>query len=562
MRILPLMLILFSGCATAQKTTVPANAPGYIVHYDVYNNDQKVSRQPMPVLTQNNVVYLGRENDKIQTYVDFGRRELVTITSLDDQRFKSIESFDSLPQPRMENEMDTVLGYPLKKMVFSSFSNTIEAWYTNSLPFAISPNASYVAPGNGAILKLRINGNRVWQASKIEALTAAQSRPYEYASAKTLTAPEMEEMKIRGRYEVVKVFENEQINFEEIQSPKDLAQMETGKTYRFSSGTIIVKKIDISKWKGKNVSVFARMTTSSQGDAYDRTGSIFMIPAQTTGKTLMNGLVGGAESMPSFTGNDSVVYYGMRSQPGFEPAIEWMRFFTPFGVGHFNTRRVINNYPWANEAYYKQDVSALFPQDQDAIWVGAYIGNYDKGGHRLSLELDIYPEGSRDSATKYMYPVFNAVNLMEMSGQRYARFFRGDTLSVEFNIPAGLKDAYLLYTTTGHGGWGNGDEFVPKTNQLLVDGKPFYTMVPWRTDCATYRLLNPASGNFGSGLSSSDLSRSNWCPGTITPPVYIPLSGLPAGNHRLQVVIDQGADEGSSFSFWNVSGMLIGNLAK
>ena len=85
--------------------------------------------------------------------------------------------------------------------------------------------------------------------------------------------------------------------------------------------------------------------------------------------------------------------------------------------------------------------------------------------------------------------------------------------------------------------------------------------VPWRTDCATYRLSNPASGNFSNGLSSSDLSRSNWCPATITPPKFIPLDHLNPGNHTIQVVIDQGEDEGSSFNHWSVTGVLTGQMS-
>jgi hypothetical protein len=71
-------------------------------------------------------------------------------------------------------------------------------------------------------------------------------------------------------------------------------------------------------------------------------------------------------------------------------------------------------------------------------------------------------------------------------------------------------------------------------------------------------LYNPASGNFQDGLSSSDLSRSNWCPGTVTNPNFILLGDLKAGKHTIQVKIPQGASEGTSFSSWNVSGTLLG----
>jgi hypothetical protein len=39
-----------------------------------------------------------------------------------------------------------------------------------------------------------------------------------------------------------------------------------------------------------------------------------------------------------------------------------------------------------------------------------------------------------------------------------------------------LKNAQLRYTTTGHGGWENGDEFVPKANSIFIDGKRYFLL--------------------------------------------------------------------------------------
>jgi hypothetical protein len=99
---------------------------------------------------------------------------------------------------------------------------------------------------------------------------------------------------------------------------------------------------------------------------------------------------------------------------------------------------------------------------------------------------------------------------------------------------------------------------VKRINKIYIDGKEIFRIIPWREDCGTYRLNNPASGNFGNGLSSSDLSRSNWCPGTITTPYYIPLEDLKPGKHKVEIDIDQGPDEGQGFNSWNISGSLIG----
>lgn len=131
-------------------------------------------------------------------------------------------------------------------------------------------------------------------------------------------------------------------------------------------------------------------------------------------------------------------------------------------------------------------------------------------------------------------------------------------LTVTANIPQNVNNLQLRYITSGHGGWSGGDEFNQKQNEIFADCKSIYHFIPWRTDCGTFRLLNPSSGNFANGLSSSDLSRSNWCPGSLTPPVYIPLPNLKLGQHIFKVAIPIGQREGSAFSAWNVSGCLIG----
>ena len=266
------------------------------------------------------------------------------------------------------------------------------------------------------------------------------------------------------------------------------------------------------------------------------------------------------EVLPSFFDNKGKEYHAFRLESNFHPALEWMRFFTSFGVDHYNDKRVINNYPWKNTATYEQDITSLIPSETQEIWVGVFIGNYHKGGHIVSLDLEFFPAfDSEKQNDQWLLPLFNTVNIMEMSGQQYPRLFNNDTLEIDFELPDKLEDLQLLFTTTGHGGWGGGDEFNPRLNRIFIDGKKVFEIVPWRTDCAKYRLYNPASGNFSNGMSSSDFSRSNWCPATSTPPYFIPLNELQAGKHKMSIIIDQGEDEGSGFNAWSISGVLTAN---
>jgi len=368
--------------------------------------------------------------------------------------------------------------------------------------------------------------------------------------------------KINSRYTELEVFKDEIINFDATLSAPEEELLQENQTYHFSKGSVIMKKIKLSSALRNSGHVFAKLSCKSNGDAYDRTGSVFIIPVSQE-LSVLSAYQYGLDKLPIYIDNQDNQYQGIIKEENYQPPIEILRFFTSFGADHFNEKRKINNYLWADDVTYIQEISSLIPSDEQEIWVGVFIGNYDKGGHKISLELNFYPsfdEEETKKSVRYIQPLFSTVNTLEMSGQNYGKLFKNDTLRVNFEITENIENFQLLYTTTGHGGWEGGDEFNPKLNQIFIDGKEVFKIVPWQTDCATYRLSNPASGNFGNGLSSSDLSRSNWCPATLTPPYMVPLGRLEQGSHILEVVIDQGEDEGNSFNHWGVSGVLTGQI--
>jgi hypothetical protein len=285
-----------------------------------------------------------------------------------------------------------------------------------------------------------------------------------------------------------------------------------------------------------------------------------MIPTDKK-QSFLDGLNNGADKLPVYENGNGKKYQGIAATADYNPPVELMRFFTPFGVKHFNDRVTLKNKNWQDSVYYRQEISdyASLLSDQE-VYIGAFIGNYDKGGHLISMNVTIHNDEDLNKPLKKLIPLFNTLNIMEMTGQEYSTLFDSENgLEVEFELTENLKNAQLRYITTGHGGWENGDEFVQKKNMVLIDGKVVFDLIPWREDCGSYRLYNPVSGNFQNGLSSSDYSRSNWCPGTVTNPYLIDLGELKAGKHKVKVIIPQGKSEGSSFSAWNVSGVLIGD---
>ncbi|MFV0378718.1 MAG: PNGase F N-terminal domain-containing protein [Mangrovibacterium sp.] len=492
-------------------------------------------------------------------FIDYGQAKVFRqATFMDGASYFSTTDVQPLEGFKAEGSAEEILGYTCQKYTGSSFSNKIELWVTTEAGIQGSPMTGFVWPG-GLVLKYQRNDNAGWQATAVT-LDKKNKTPLSLMPASMGTEISQLEFSQRLANAFVKtipVFTRQQISWgATINNPKGEY---TDSVYRFAGGTIALKRVKLPPAPDGST-VFAELTEQSNGDAYDRTGSVFLVP---TGKarSFLEGLKNGVGSLPHLTGKDGKVYQGIVKTADYDPLIELMRFFTPFGVRHFNDKRNVG-IAWDDSVSYKTDLSDLLPLLRGEVWIGVFVGNYDKGGHTVSLNLKYYlnEQEKPQSPDKKFWaePVFNTTNVMEMAGQEYGTLFGTDTLTVEFEVPEGIKTVNFRYITTGHGGWGGGDEFVPKKNELFIDGTPFFTFTPWRVDCGTYRASNPASGNFWNGLSSSDYSRSGWCPGTVSYPYFTSISGLAPGKHRIHVFIPQGERDGGSFSAWNISGLFYG----
>lgn len=555
-----LLVVMASFTVLSQK-----KPEAFEVKYDTYENEKKLDEQ-YRFFYEKGIVYLSKMESRIQNYTDFNRKENNNTLNDEKKTFRKVTPFESLPKPSFDERNKPILGYSCRFASFSYFSNKIDVWFTDDAQVKGSPYNNYLPSENALVMEISVNGSLRMKIHSIEKVksfpVAMRQRDLEIP----VNDAEFEELKINTRFTRLSVFDKEIVNFDPSILPSQDSLLPLDSVFHFSKGTVIMKKVKISENLRKNEFVFAKLSCRSNGDAYDRTGSLFMIPVQDSNQiSMLSAMQFGLEKLPILKDNNGADYQGIVKERNFTPPVEWMRFFTSFGAKYFNEKREINNYVWEENVTYKQDISKLFPNNVSEIWVGVFVGNYDKGGHVVSLELDFYPSfESLDSleSEKYIAPLFSTVNTLEMSGQNYGGLFGNDTLKLNFTVPTNAKNLQLLYTTTGHGGWEGGDEFNPRMNRIFIDGKEIFSIVPWRTDCATYRFFNPASGNFENGLSSSDLSRSNWCPATLTPPYQIPLTDLKPGEHILEVVIDQGKNEGNNSNHWNVSGVLVGELSR
>ena len=546
-KLLFIVLLLVYGSSFSQN---------YKITYLKSSNGSLIENQdPILAFTSSEVTQIGSQsifNGKADfpneiIFVDRKTNSFSQVADLD--ATKTINSKDSVSLGKQTfeylNDTKKILGYNCKKAKTIVNSNNIELWYTNELKVKGAP--TILGQNLGLVLEMVRNGNFVIKATKIERIKMFPTDPDLSKSIDMLT---YKDLLWKSRFTTINVFKDQVINFSSEAKSND-------SILRFANGTIAVRKVKIPEIKVGS-QIFVDVTEQSNGDAYDRTGSFFIIPNNKT-LSFLDGLQNGSKTLPIYNNGNGKEYQGVVATENYNPVVELMRFFTPFGVKQYNNLQ-LKDKTWAENVLYRQDVSDLRSLlSNQEVWFGINIGNYDKGGHKVSANITIHDEEENKVIPTEIVPLFCTNNIMEMAGQEYGTMFSSDKgLEVTFKLDKPMKNCKLRYITTGHGGWENGDEFVPKKNTIYLDGKETFCFTPWRQDCGSYRLSNPASGNFPNGLSSSDYSRANWCPGTVTNPIFIDLGDLEAGNHTLQIKIQQGLPEGSSFSSWNISGVLIG----
>jgi Peptide-N-glycosidase F, N terminal/Peptide-N-glycosidase F, C terminal len=519
-------------------------------------NDVDMPRLVLEYSSASNIAHYTNAQGE-EFYLDYSAgKTYQTFLLKDKSRITTIEELANYPVPDLTDKTAVIHGYNCRKAKVVIRSNNIEIWYTTEGGFKGTPSIN-IGPNLGFVLKIVRNGNFEISAEKVEIYEDPSGLAIPTELGEVLDMPGYKEKVTEDNFTTVRIFTDEIINFgDTIVNPEPNA---SNITYRFSKGTVILKKVFLPE-NNQGYTVFAELTEKSNGDAYDRTGSLFILDGR--GINYLKAFTDGLESLPVYNTPSEKSYRGFTLTDEYFPPIELIRFITPFGIGHYNSQVTVKGIKWEDSVTYKQDVTDIVTAISGEVWFGVFIGCYDKGGHNVSFKLKYHPEEPGIEQKKVFYlPIINTLNIMEASGQEYPTIFGTDTLKVKVLVPEGVKDLKLRYISTGHGGWEHGDEFSKKMNEIFVDGKPVYKFIPWRDECGMYRKYNPASGNFPNGISSSDYSRSGWCPGSTSVPVEIPLSDLKPGEHTFSVFIPMGKPEGTSFSAWNVSAVLLGVFA-
>ena len=551
-----ILLLAVPLVAMAQNVKIPKGANEFI-YWQIEYGEQNDTTE----------VYVHRDGDVITIVTQQPKGKLIpgyaqTVTKVDyAQDSITVNAYydDSIYFYRTGfSRSDIEWRHDGNKHICSINSNTLEFEMDERAPVNVTP-LPYYGLNKGVLRSFTRNGQKRLVLAKAKKVDWGICRPSSIIlPSRRVTPRELDRIMKERLVVTTRIFDHEQICWGKKNAHIDggIRAIPADTVLHYAGGTLILKKVKLPRLP-HHYQHFVEIHQQSNGDAYDRTGSLFIV---TPG--FFEGINQHPDSLPTFVGRDGQRYQGMISQTGYDAPLELVRFFTPFGVGHFNERMKGYGIDWRDETYYRQEITDLYHFDDDVV-IGAWIGNYDGGGHIVTVDIKSYPNDytipeDNTEVSGLALPCFNTCNVLEMAGQNYGKLFATDSLTVIFKLYPETKSARLRYISTGHGGWGEGDEFVPKQNTILIDDKPAFTHTPWRQDCGCYRDLNPVSGNFWNGLSSSDFSRSGWCPGTATLPVYFDLSPWADGEeHTLTVAIPQGKPVEGMFSHWAVSGTLI-----
>lgn len=380
---------------------------------------------------------------------------------------------------------------------------------------------------------------------------------------------------------VVQVFDKTPVRFAPDVYPDAYHAPGPDSIYHLVNGRIILKKITLPDYK-RSVSVKLRVTLASNGDRWDKSGSCFILP-KSSGINLLN-IARGEKKFPAVDSTTLEQMVGIVPGSDYQPTVELMRFMTPFGVGHFSSpndsltqhRKPVYIDQWADSVTWEQDITDLYPLLEGGAYVGIFIDTWTTEGYVVSMSVDAdeshlaYDPIQR----RHVEPLLNTVYY---EGQTYPDIFARKDVSTEFEIPEGARNVRLKYIVTGHGGHSGGDEFVEKRNIVSVDGKEVLSFIPWRTDCASFRRFNPGTGvwlrkrlaayidkdgysekEVEEPLGSSDLSRSNWCPGSDVVPEEVLLTDIRPGKHTFTVSIPEAQEiDGNKLNHWLVSAYLV-----
>nr|MCR5014175.1 DUF4412 domain-containing protein [Bacteroidales bacterium] len=212
------------------------------------------------------------------TWVDYTLDSVYSMLHYEDGNYYSSYPLTNSDVVFSEEGTEKILGYPCKKYKTSINSNTIEVWMTEKLGFDANP-----MPGlgrlKGVMVRCMRNGAQVTDLIKVNKKKTKPSDIIPTDKGQRMNSRELSQLRKDKLVIRIPVFDDEQIHFADYEPYTRDLPFDT--TIHFSHGTIIVKRLQLPKLP-EHYQLFAELHQRSNGDAYDRTASVFVIPTETS----------------------------------------------------------------------------------------------------------------------------------------------------------------------------------------------------------------------------------------------------------------------------------------
>lgn len=259
------------------------------------------------------------------TYVDFSIDSVYTLLQYTDSIYSSCYHLDSTD---FSNEgKENVLGYSCTKYKTSINSNTIEIWMTEKFGFDATP-----MPGlgklNGVMVRCARNGSYLTDLTEIKKDKAIAKTLLPAEMGKRISGRQMSQIRKDRLVMCFPIFNDDQINFAEYENFKEELPFDTA--IHFSSGSVLVKRVKLPEIP-EHYQLFADIRQCSNGDAYDRMASVFIIPTDKA-KSLLDGLQNGIETLPVFMGKDGKNTKASRPKTTICHPLNWCVSSLPLGL--------------------------------------------------------------------------------------------------------------------------------------------------------------------------------------------------------------------------------------
>ena len=351
------LLVINSGFAQVKPVKVAKNANHFL--YEVYDYGEKIDTSLMKISLEKFQLYWIFQDEKPgrqvpgyayeTTYVDLKNDSTYLRASFKNPDWdETVEG--ASPFSRSDIAYDTARENGLTRYTCHINSNTLE-FFVQDFPSDITP-LPYYGRFKGIVVCFKRNNQTYLQLVESECKKkeyhddgVKRSKPYRRVSARELSQMKKERLVITTR-----IFEDVQLSWGQKNDHVEgdyIVNMPYDSVLHFAGGTLALKRVRLPRLPD-HYQTFIELHQRSNGDAYDRTGSVFVIPGAGIDlvPNFFDGINNHPDSLPVFVGKDGQRYQGFIedvspleeyqiSSSVYSPPVELMRFFTPFGVGHF-----------------------------------------------------------------------------------------------------------------------------------------------------------------------------------------------------------------------------------